>query len=362
MAHVLSVATAVPPHCVSQQEARRFASRHFAGRCHDLAHLLPVFDNAHVETRYFSVPPDWFDTPKSFAERNRTYVQAAVDLGEQAVARAVDQAGLALHDIHHLFFVSSTGISAPSIDARLINRMPLRADICRTPIWGLGCAGGVAGLARAFDFAMAYPDRHAVIVALELCGLAFQPNDISKSNIIATCLFGEGAAAAVVGPRGERKACPRILAHQSVLWPDSLDVMGWHLTEDGLNVVFSRDIPTIVKQQLGPLIHDFLARQGLEAGDISHYITHPGGTKVIEAFGATLGLPFESMRHPREVLRRFGNMSSASVLFVLREEWEHAEEVRPGDYGLLSALGPGFSAELLLIRWDDGATVDRERG
>lgn len=359
MPHILSVGTAVPPYCIPQSEARAFASRHFSGQYAALERMLPVFDHVHVETRYFAVPLEWFDEPRSFAERNAKYVQAAVDLGEQAIARCVEQAGLAPQEIDHLFFVSSTGISTPSIDAHLINRMRLRSDICRTPIWGLGCAGGVAGLARAFEFALAYPDRHAVIVALELCGLTFQPSDFSTSNLIATCLFGEGAAAVLVGPRGAREACPRILAHQSVLWPDSLDVMGWDLTEEGLKVVFSQDIPTIVTGRLGPVIHDFLARQGLTSDDISHYITHPGGAKVIDAYQEALRLPPASMRHPREVLRRFGNMSSASVLFVLREEWAHADDVRPGDYGLLSALGPGFSAELLLIRWEDGAAAGR---
>lgn len=353
MTNILSVETAVPPYCVPQEVARRFVEKHFAAQFPDLGRLLAVFDNVQVDTRYFSAPREWFEEPRSFAERNDRYVSSAISLGEQVIRRCVQAAGLSLQDVDHLIFVSSTGFSTPSIDAHLINRLNLRRDIRRTPIWGLGCGGGVAGLARAYDFVRAYPEKRALIVALELCGLTFQRNDFSKSNLIATCLFGEGAGGVLVGRADNGARQPRILAHQSILWPDSLDVMGWRFSDEGLEVIFSRDIPTIVNQQFGPVVRDFLAQFGLEPGQVRHYITHPGGAKVIDAYESALNVPSDRMRHAREVLRRYGNMSSPSVLFVLREFLNHPEEIHPGDHGLMSALGPGFSGELILLRWDE---------
>src|SRR5207249_3660253 len=243
----------------------------------------------------------------------------------------------------------------PSLDARLANLLRFRQDVRRTPIWGLGCAGGAAGLSRARDFALADPGARVLLIALELCSLTFQRGDLDRRNLVATSLFSDGAAAAVIaGAEAEASdGAPRhsleLLASRSTLWPDTLDVMGWTVDEKGLHVVFSRDIPSIVRNWVRGNLEEFLAANGLELGSIPHVIAHPGGPKVLAAYASALGLPIETFRHAREVLRTCGNMSSPTCLFVLERALE-AGDFHPGELGVVSALGPGFSSEYVLIR------------
>jgi alkylresorcinol/alkylpyrone synthase len=221
----------------------------------------------------------------------------------------------------------------------------------RLPVWGLGCAGGVAGLARAAELTLTEPEGLVLLVAVETCGLTFCPEDRTKSNFIATALFGDGAGAVLVaGPKAEARG-PRIVGSHSTLWPESYDIMGWDITEEGFRVKFSRDIPTIVRRYLRPVVEQFLKQHGLSPEEVAHYVSHPGGPKVLGAYAEALGLGPRQMILAREVLQEYGNTSSASVLFVLERTLEEAC-VSPGDYGLLLALGPGFCAEQLLIRWE----------
>jgi alkylresorcinol/alkylpyrone synthase len=272
------------------------------------------------------------------------------------VARsALERAGLTARDVDHLVFVSSTGLATPSIDALLANRLGCRVDMRRTPIWGLGCAGGAAGLSRARDFARADSSARVLMIALELCSLTFQPEDVSKRNVIAASLFGDGAAAALVvgsdvAPAARASHRPlELVASQSILWKDTLDVMGWTIDGDGLHVVFSRDIPAIVREHVRPSLAAFLDREGLAFGDVAHLVTHPGGVKVLAAYAETLGLAPETLTHARAVLRDYGNMSSPSCLFVL-ERYLDAGDIEKSERAVVAALGPGFSAEYVLTR------------
>jgi alkylresorcinol/alkylpyrone synthase len=225
----------------------------------------------------------------------------------------------------------------------------MRKDIRRTPIWGLGCAGGAAGLSRAFEFTRAFPDKRALVLALELCSLTFQKNDLSKSNLVASSLFADGAAAVLVSGAGTGAVGPAIVGTRSTLWYDSLDVMGWEINDQGMKVLFSRDIPSIVRTCVLPNVLEFLSGYGLSLPDLKHIIAHPGGAKVLDAYRETLQLSNGKLDIARSVLRRYGNMSSPTVFFVL-DEYLRSGSIRPGDYGLVTALGPGFSSEMLLVR------------
>ncbi len=348
-----ALATSVPPHALSQADVQRLAARLFAATLDANSRLLEVFDNAEITKRHTCVPLEWLEEPHPFGERNDLYISNAVSLGKEVAKAALDRAGLTARDVDHLVFVSSTGLSTPSIDALIANELGFRFDSKRTPIWGLGCAGGAVGLSRARDFALADPSARVLLVALELCSLTFQPEDVTKRNLVAASLFADGAAAAVIVGRdvaiepGRRTL--EITASQSILWKDTLDVMGWTIDGDGLHVVFSRDIPSIVREKLRPSLAAFLDRQGLAMDDVDHLVTHPGGVKVLRAYAEALGLAPERFQHARDVLREYGNMSSPSCLFVL-ERFLSTQEIGAGERALVSALGPGFSAEYVLMR------------
>lgn len=351
MPRIVSVGTAVPPYEVEQDTARQFAREMFSDAFRDIDRLLQVFDNANIQKRHFSVPLDWFKQTHSLREKNDTYIEMACELSAKAIETCLQRTGVTAQQIDHLLFVSTTGISTPSIDAHLANRLNMGVNLKRTPIWGLGCAGGAVGLSRAFEYAKAFPLSQVLLVAVELCSLTFQRSDLSKSNLIATSLFADGAAAVLVS--GDEVGCestnePLILTSMSTLWKETEDVMGWTLKDDGLNVVFSKHIPTIVQTHMRPNMEQFLAAEQLTVEQIDRFVTHPGGMKVIQAYEDALRLPPDKTAPAKSILARYGNMSSASVLFVLEQI---TQEAQPGEYGIVTALGPGFSSEQLLLRW-----------
>jgi alkylresorcinol/alkylpyrone synthase len=305
--------------------------------------LLPVYENAGIDTRYSCVPIEWYQEQHGWEDRNRTYVDSAVELLVAATGRCLDRLNLSPGAIDTVVTVSTTGVATPSLDARLMERLPLRRDVERLPIFGLGCAGGVSGLARAAALAQATPGCRVLLLVVELCGLTFRSRDLSKSNIIATALFGDGAAALLFSTEG---AGPEIAAWGEYTWPASLDVMGWEVKEDGLGVLFSRDIPTLVRDNLRAAADAFLTRAGTSRDGLAGYVSHPGGAKVLDALEDAFELPHGAMAEARDVLRRFGNMSAATVLFVLEEML--GVSARPGRY-LMSALGPGFTAAFALL-------------
>lgn len=358
MPQILSVATATPPHSISQDEARSFAAVHFHNSRRDVERLLPVFENSGIARRYLCMPPEWFRTPHDFAEKNAHYIEWSRRLGREAAADCLTRAGLAAADITQIIFVSTTGLATPSIDAHLANDLGLSSHVVRTPLWGLGCGGGAAGLSHAYRAAQADPHALVLLVSVELCSLTFLHDDYSKSNLVATALFADGAAGVLVagdaagsGNGHHREPRPSaILGSRSTTWPSSLDIMGWNFDRAGMQVVFSRAIPGIVAEKVHGEITSFLAGFELDLADVRHWIAHPGGAKVIQAYQDALGLSEDCLAHARAVLRDYGNMSSPSVLFVLERVLANGDAA-PGDYGLLTALGPGFSSESLLLQF-----------
>lgn len=360
---LVALATALPREVVRQEDARSLVTALFKDQLSDDdQRLFAVFENTGIEKRHICMPLEWYAEDHDFGERNTLYIEHALALASRAIRAVLDLAGLAAGDVDHLMFVSSTGLATPSLDARLANALGLRRDVRRTPIWGLGCAGGAAGLARARDFALADPGARVLLVSLELCSLTFQRREVTRRNLVATSLFSDGAAAALVlgpeardAPRGASRgaAAPgrplALLAAHSTLWPDTLDVMGWEVDAGGLHVVFSRDIPTIVRDWVRPNLDAFLAAHGLDLTTLTHVVAHPGGPKVLSAYAESLGLPAGAFRHSAAVLREYGNMSSPTCLFVL-ERALAAGDIRAGDTAVLAALGPGFASEYVLMR------------
>ncbi len=348
---ILALATAVPPYRLGQPEVAERARRLFADKAEaDIERLLPVFAHAGIDCRYSCVPIDWYSDAHGWVDRAALYVENAVNLLEQAARRALAQAGLDTRDIDSVVTVSTTGIATPSLDAILAGRLKLRADVRRLPVFGLGCAGGVLGLSRGADLARARPGSKVLVMVVELCALWFRRNEAAKSNVVATALFGDGAAAAIVSTTGEG---PSIGAAGEHLFPDSLDIMGWDVAEDGLKAIFSRDIPTLVRTEMGGLVRDFLKTQAMTLHDVDHFVCHPGGAKVISALEEVFELQRGGLDSARGVLRDYGNMSAVSVLFVLERV------LARGDTGrmLMTALGPGFTAGYLLL--DTPANTNR---
>lgn len=342
---IQSVATAVPPHRLPQTELRDFAGRFFAEDFPALPRLLRVFDNAGVDERQLMRPLPWFDSARPFPEKNDAYVETALDLSERAATEALRRAGSVGSELGAIVFVSTTGLATPSLDAELVQRLDLPRSIARVPVWGLGCSGGAAGLARAAALARGLA-RPVLLVSVEVCSATFVHEDRSKSNLVAVALFGDGAAAVVLGPGGEG---PAVLGGFSHLVDDSADVMGWTLRQEGLQVRFARSIPGIVREHAPRVVDEGLADQGLRRDDVGHWVLHPGGAKVLAAYQDALGLSGEALVHSRAVLRRHGNMSSPTVLFVL-ERW--LSSTPPDDRAaVVMGLGPGFCAEGAVLRW-----------
>lgn len=344
---ILSVATAVPRHRIGQDEAKDFARGMFSETHRDLERLLPIFDNVHVDGRNFCVPREWFEEPHSLPERNALYVENALELSEKAARRALDRSGLSPDEIGAIFFASTTGFATPSLDSKLLFELGLSEHVRRVPVWGLGCSAGAAGLSMAVDYARLHPDKAALLVVVELSGLTFQYGDLSKANLVSTALFADGAASVLVGCSvGEG---PEVAGSYSTTWPDTEDVMGWEIVETGLKVQLSKSVPAIVYEKLREDLESACASLGVDFGALRHFILHPGGAKVLDAFEDVLGLGRGELSFSRGVLRDFGNMSSVTVLFIL-ERFLASSEFARGEYGVITAMGPGFSAEHVLFR------------
>ncbi|MCK6530459.1 type III polyketide synthase [Myxococcota bacterium] len=348
---ILSVGTALPPHRVGTDELAS-AVRRLWGRRHFNADRVDELHRAlQVGTRHLALPLAEYPGLHSFARANDAWTRVAVELGEEAVARALARAGLVPRDVDHVFFVTVTGISTPTVDARLVSRLGLRPDVRRTPIFGLGCVAGAAGLCRAADWLRAYPRGVAVLLSVELCSLTLQREDLSVAAVIAAGLFGDGAAAAVVvGGARAAGAGPGIASTGAVFYPGTERLMGWDVVDTGLKVVLSPEVPRFARERIAPDVLAFLARHGLAPGDVRHFLVHTGGPKVLTAFEESLALPEGALARSWRSLRAVGNLSSASVLFVLGDLLEEGA-AGPGDVGLLVAMGPGFCAEMALLRW-----------
>ncbi|HUR24776.1 MAG TPA: 3-oxoacyl-[acyl-carrier-protein] synthase III C-terminal domain-containing protein [Candidatus Thermoplasmatota archaeon] len=349
---VHGLATSLPGHRLPQEELRKVAASILPDSS-GKAGILDVFRNARIDGRNLAMPVEWYLQPHGFAERNEAYIRVGLDLIERASRDALHEAGLGEQDIGAVVLVSTTGIATPSLEARLSNRIGLRPDIARVPIFGLGCAGGVAGLARAADLATADPRSHVLLVAMELCSLSFDVTTalgvggtaIDKKSLVAASLFADGCAAAVVSGDSTPADGARWVAGASHLFPRTERVMGWDVADDHLEVVLSPGIPDLVRSEMAGILDPFLARHN-RGRRPDHWALHPGGARVVDAFREALGLDGDELRFTEKVLREQGNMSSPTALFVLREALREAQR---GDRVLASALGPGFSGEFALL-------------
>ncbi len=342
---LISLATAVPENAIPQEVAIKHAGEIFAISHGGAERIAPIFRNAAIENRYASAPVEWFLRPHTFSDRNDLFLETSVKLLAEASDKALAEAGLTHADIDVIVTICSTGIATPALDARLMQVRPFRSDVQRLPVFGLGCAGGVLGLSRAGAMAKAEEGSRVLLLVVELCTITFRQGDKSKSMMVATALFGDGAAAAVISCRDEYADKPTLGVCAEHTWPDSLDVMGWDVADDGLKVLFSRDIPALMRNDFRPVITQFLAGQGLTLADIDRFVCHPGGAKVLDALEDVFGVPEGSLVGSREILRTHGNMSAVTVLFVLRRTLDAGETGR----FLLTTLGPGFTAGMMLI-------------
>jgi alkylresorcinol/alkylpyrone synthase len=346
---VLSTATAVPENIVTSEQTKEYFPKVFDLDDRRMAVMLAVVDNARVDRRHMLYPPEYIIQPRPLERTNCEYQTHSIGLGRQAAEDALKQAGLAPSDIDLIITVSCTGFMIPSLDAHLVNEMGFRRDVKRLPITELGCAAGAAALGRAHDHVRAYPDANVLIIAVELPSLTFQRGDTSPANLICCTLFGDGAAAAVLTGRDERGL--QILDAQSFLIPDSLDAMGFDLRTTGFHIVLSKNVPQIVREVIANVTGDFLARHELTRDDLRYFLLHPGGQKLLAFIQEELRLEPRDTELSWRILADYGNLSSATVLFVMKEFLSRPPP-NPGDKGLLAAFGPGFSTDMVLLEWN----------
>ncbi|OBK36299.1 stilbene synthase [Mycobacterium sp. 1245111.1] len=332
-----------PPHQVGQREALSGLTG-FGG---------PQFDrfgaSAGVERRRIAMPLVNYGTLSGFTEANDIFIETALELGERAILASLDAANVTPDEVDVVFSTTVTGLAVPTLEARLASRLGLRPDVKRVPLFGLGCVAGAAGVARMHDYLLAFPDHVSVLLAVELCSLTLQRDDSSIANLVAASLFGDGAGAVVAKGAARTPTGPRVLATRSRLYPDTEDVMGWDIGSTGFKIKLSSEVATVAEKYVGDDVRNFLNEHGLTPDDISTWVCHPGGPKVIEAIENTLDLPVNAMDHTRKSLRDNGNLSSVSVLDVLRANM--AEPPPPGSFGLMIAMGPAFCSELVLLGW-----------
>jgi len=342
---ILSLATASPPHQLLQTEVLDVARRLFEPRFPQFERMAPVFGTAGVRARQAVMPIDWYLQPRGWPERAAAYGEGALELFIEAAQAALDEAGLTGAEIDAVVTVSSTGIATPSLEARAMGRLGLRADVQRAPVFGLGCAGGVTGLALASRLAAADPGSRVLFVCVEVCTLAFRmEGELTKADIVATALFGDGAGACVL--KAGEGGFAQVVGKAEHTWPDTLDIMGWRVDPQGLGVIFAQSIPPFARQHFRPAMDAMLIGQGLSVADIDRFICHPGGMKVIEALEASLDLGQGALDHERTVLSDHGNMSAPTVLFVL----DRARRAGLTGRSVITALGPGFTASTVTLQ------------
>jgi alkylresorcinol/alkylpyrone synthase len=347
-ATISATATAVPSFTLTPDDVKTYMRKVFDVGERRLDAIMSVIDHAQVRNRYAVIPVDSIVQPRSLEQISRDYQEHAVKLGREAAERCLERAAMPASDIDLIITVSCTGFMIPSLDAHLINLMGFRSNVRRLPITELGCAAGAMALSRAAEFLRACPGKSVLIVAVELATLTFQRGDLSQANLISCVLFGDGAAAAIV--TGRPVAGPQILDAETYTFPQSLDAMGFDLRDSGFHIVLSKDVPQMIRGKIRELADDFLARSGLTLKSMGAFILHPGGQKLLSYVEEELGLTRCDTQVSWDVLGEYGNLSSATILFILHE-WSTRKRMKPGDYGFAAAFGPGFSAEMLLLRW-----------
>jgi alkylresorcinol/alkylpyrone synthase len=343
-ARLVSLAIAAPPNILRQSDVAAAARQGFAGRYDDFERMARVFKSSGIRQRHAVRPIDWYLKPLGWPERTSAYLEGASELFVDAATQALEAAELTASDVDTIVTISSTGIATPSLEARVVARMGFRADVERVPVFGLGCAGGVSGFAIASRLACSRPGSVVLLVAVEVCTLAFRLDELTKANIVATALFGDGAAACIL--RAYEGDGPAVELSGQHTWPDTLDIMGWRIDPQGFGVIFDRAIPPFAQAHIAPAISGILARGGLAVEDIDRFACHPGGAKVIAALEHALSLEQGSLDHERAVLADYGNMSSPTVLFVLDRILRAGLPRRT----LMTAMGPGFTASCVALK------------
>ncbi|MFQ5670070.1 MAG: type III polyketide synthase [Acidobacteriota bacterium] len=347
---IASIGTAFPPHYYDQDTLMKAIRVLVVDHDRSLARLEKLHRHLLVGGRHLALPLEDYARLATWGDANDAWIRVSAEIGEASLRQALDRAGLGTDDLDLLIFISVTGVATPSIDAHLMNRLNMPARVKRMPLFGLGCVGGAAGLARAADYVKAYPDHVAAVVSVELCSLTLRRDDSSVANLIATGLFGDGSATVLVAGASRRAAGPRILDSRSTFYPGSEDAMGWRISEKGFGVILSAGVPGLVRDHIGEDVDRFLGDHGLRRRDMAAWICHPGGPKVLQAFQEALDLPRQALDLAWSTLAQVGNLSSASVLLVLDKVLE-AGPPAPGAHALLVAMGPGFCSELVLLRW-----------
>jgi alkylresorcinol/alkylpyrone synthase len=352
---IASAASAFPKHYYTQKVLLDRLQDYWGDQLKNPLLLARLHRNVTVDGRYLAIPAEQYVDIKTWGQANDIWIRVAQELGEQALCVALQNAGLKTQDLGALLFTTVTGVASPSIDALLINRMNLPKNIRRTPIFGLGCVAGAAGIARAADYVRAYPSQAAALVSVELCSLTLQREDLSVANLISSGLFADGAAAVIVtGSEFESSEAgidgPKILATRSVFYPSTEEMMGWNISEKGFRIILSTEVPTLIRENLGRDVDAFLADNGHKRSDLKSFVLHTGGPKVLDASADALGLHNGQLDASWDCLRKVGNLSSASVLCVLEDVMKNRRP-EPGTLGLLAAMGPGFCSELLLLQW-----------
>jgi alkylresorcinol/alkylpyrone synthase len=348
---IVSVGSALPEHYYDQETLLAAFREQWAERYHNVGRLESLHRNVLVGGRHLALPMEEYSKIETWGQANDHWIRVAQDLGGEAVMKALEQAGLGVDEVDAFYFTTVTGVATPSIDARLMNRLGLPSRVKRVPIFGLGCLAGAAGIARAADYLKGHPDEVALLLSVELCSLTLQRSDLSVENLIGSGLFGDGAAAAVLVGVNRSPDGPRVVASRSAFYPDSERVMGWDVSDKGFKIVLSAEVPEMVRRYLRRDVDAFLTEHGLVRNDIAAWISHPGGPKVLEAMREALELPEEALDGAWRTLREVGNLSSTSVLLVLEEKLDSPPPA--GSWGLMSAMGPGFCSEMVLLKWED---------
>lgn len=348
---VVATATALPEHRIGPDETKAWISRLFGATHRDTRRIEQMVDHTGIESRYLVQPPERLASDRTLEEANGEYVRRVLELSTRAVEGCLEEAGIDPQQVDMVIPVSCTGYMIPSLDAHLINRFRMRSNVRRLPITELGCGAGAAAMERAREYLVAFPDSLVLLVATEITSITFQPRDTSWANLVAAMLFGDGSAAALVTGRPLRPG-PSILDTESHFLHDTLHYMEFPLKDSGFHLIMSKEVPNTVRTAYRPALVQFLARHDLTIDDLAFFVLHPGGDRILRNFEEYVGVPAEGLAPARAILRRVGNLSSASVLFVLDEIIRRCPP-STGQYGLMSSMGPGFCLEMLLLRWDD---------